>query len=122
MDPLFTFLGAVSGATGLLLGAFASHGLRRRTTLDMLVTFETAVRYQIVHSLAIIVLAMAIVQRPDSPWLVAAAWLFLAGIAIFSGSLYLLVVTSSRRMGIAAPFGGLILLAGWIMIALSALF
>lgn len=119
MDRTFLLIGALAGFVGVALGAFGAHGLRSRLGPDMLDVFETGVRYQMYHAFAILVTAIAL-ARFDG-WLVrAAGWLFLAGIVLFSGSLYALALSGIRTLGIVTPFGGLAFLAGWACLALAA--
>ena len=106
----WTVVGAVLGFIGVAAGAFGAHGLKGALTPERLETFEVAVRYQLIHALAIL-LASAL-GAPQ-----AAAW-FLAGVVIFSGSLYLLVLTDTRWLGAITPIGGLCFLAGWGALAL----
>ena len=94
------------------LGAFAAHGLKGRIEPDLLVVFETGVRYQAWHSLALVALAAWSAQFPSRANSVAAAC-FGAGILIFSGSLYALALTGVRRLGAVTPVGGVLFLAGW---------
>jgi uncharacterized membrane protein YgdD (TMEM256/DUF423 family) len=110
--------GALLGATAVALGAFGAHGLKARVTADLLVVFETAARYHLVHALAIVAVAWAADRFPGS-CAAAAGWLFVAGILLFSGSLYLMVLTGARALGAITPLGGLALIAGWIALALA---
>ena len=112
--------GAVLCALGVLLGAFGAHGLQKRVTPDMLAVYETGVRYHLVHALGLLAVAWATSRWPNG-WTGAAGWLFVAGILIFSGSLYLLAVTGTRWLGAITPIGGLCLTAGWIALAIGAL-
>ena len=109
--------GALFGATAVALGAFGAHGLKARVTADLLVVFETAARYHLVHALAIVAVAWA-ADRFPGPCAAAAGWLFVAGILLFSGSLYLMVLTGARALGAITPLGGLAFIAGWIALAL----
>lgn len=102
------------------LGAFAAHGLKERLDAGMLAVFETGVRYQVYHSLALFVVAW-LVSRGGSGAVQAGGWCFLVGIALFSGSLYALAVTGMRRLGMITPIGGLLFLCGWAALALSSL-
>jgi uncharacterized membrane protein YgdD (TMEM256/DUF423 family) len=121
MEPLFFILGSLLGGLGVALGAFGAHGLRSRLPPERLENFETAVRYQMYHALALIGTAFAAVARPDSAWPPLAGWLFVAGTLLFSGSLYLLVLSGRRWWGAVTPFGGLAFIGGWICLALAAL-
>ena len=82
--------------------------------------FETGARYQMYHSLALLAVAAAAAWRPQAGLIPTAGWLFLAGIVLFSGSLYVLALTGVRRWGAVTPFGGLAFLLGWLLLALSA--
>jgi uncharacterized membrane protein YgdD (TMEM256/DUF423 family) len=113
-------LGSILGASGVALGAFGAHGLKSRVDPAMLAVFETAVRYHLTHALALLAVAWAAERWPGSP-ATAAGWLFVAGIVIFSGSLYLMVLTGARWLGAVTPIGGLALIAGWCALALAAL-
>jgi len=86
----------------------------------MLAVFETGVRYHMYHALALLLTA-AMAARLDGRAIVAAGWLFVAGIALFSGSLYLLAVTGVTAFGAITPFGGVAFLAGWMCLAVAAL-
>ena len=119
MDRTFIFIGAVMGFLGVGLGAFGAHGLRARLSPDMLAVFETAVRYQMYHALAIVA-AAALMSRLDARSATAAAWCFVGGIVVFSGSLYALALTGVPTLGAITPIGGLALLAGWILLAVAA--
>ena len=112
--------GAVMGGVAVLLGAFGAHALKARVSPDLLVVFETGVRYQMYHALALLAVGLAASRWPG-PWLQASGWLFTAGILIFSGSLYLLVGTGIRALGAVTPIGGLCFLAGWTTLAIAAL-
>ena len=94
------------------LGAFGAHGLRGRIGDDMLAVFETGVRYQAYHALALLSLAAWAAQF-ESGAASGAAWCFTAGIVVFSGSLYALALTGVRKFGAITPLGGLLFLAGW---------
>lgn len=111
-------IGALLGASGVILGAFGAHALRFRLEPRDLEVFETAVRYQMYHAFAMI--AAAWLLSRNAPWAAAAAWAFIAGVIIFSGSLYLLVATGQRWLGAVTPVGGVALIAGWLLLALAA--
>jgi len=120
MARTFLLIGALSGFVGVGLGAFGAHGLRSRISPEMLAVFETGVRYQLVHAVAL--LALAGWMDRLSGWLVTTAgWLFFAGIMLFSGSLYLLALTGVTILGAITPLGGLAFLAGWACLAVAAL-
>ena len=117
---IFFFIGALSAALAVALGAFGAHTLRNRAEAELLTTFETAVRYHMYHALALFAVAFAASQWPQSGLPTIAGWLFVAGTILFSGSLYLLTITGVRWLGAITPIGGLALIAGWVLLALVA--
>jgi len=113
-------LAGLAGFLGVGLGAFGAHGLRSRLSPDMLAVFETAVRYQMYHALALLLTAAAIGRIGDARLLVIAGWFFVAGIVLFSGSLYALALTGVSMLGAITPIGGLAFLIGWACLAVFA--
>lgn len=120
MDRFFLALGAISAFISVAAGAFGAHALRSRLTPELLVTFETGARYQMYHALALFAVAWAAARWPSAAT-VAAGWLFVAGTLLFSGSLYALALTGVRALGAVTPVGGVAFLAGWGLLAWSAL-
>ena len=112
--------GAALCGVGVVLGAFGAHALRERLAPDMLAVFETGVRYHLIHALALFAVAWAASRWPG-PLVGAAGGLFVAGIVIFSGSLYALSISGVRWLGAITPIGGLCLIAGWAVLAAAAL-
>ena len=112
--------GAALCGLGVLLGAFGAHGLSGRITPEMLSIFETGVRYHLVHGLALLGVAWAASRWP-SGLINAAGWLFVLGVIIFSGSLYVLSITGARWLGAITPIGGLCLTVGWLLLAIGAM-
>ncbi|MFL0797779.1 MAG: DUF423 domain-containing protein [Cellvibrionaceae bacterium] len=112
MFKLFALSAAVLGFLGVALGAFGAHGLKSRLGEDMLAVWQTAVQYQFWHVLALLVVAI-LLKFGSSSLLNAAGWAFLAGILLFSGSLYLLAFTGVKILGAITPIGGLAFLVGW---------
>ena len=106
-------IGAVLGFLGVTFGAFGAHALRSRLSPEMLAVFETGVRYQMYHTFAVLIVAAAIGRIGDASLLVLAGWFFLAGILLFSGSLYALALTGVGIWGAVTPVGGLLFLIGW---------
>jgi uncharacterized membrane protein YgdD (TMEM256/DUF423 family) len=119
MDRLFFIAGSISAFLAVALGAFAAHGLRNKLTPEMLTIFETGVRYQIYHALALLGVAWASTRWPGGS-ITAAGWLFILGTIIFSGSLYLLSFTGVRWLGAITPIGGAAFLLGWLLLAWGA--
>ena len=105
---------------GVGAGAFGSHGLRAHVAPDMLAVWQTAVLYQMVHALGLLAVA-AIRPRLHAGLASTSALLLLAGVGLFSGSLYLLVLTGTRGIGAITPIGGVCFMIGWLLLALSAL-
>ncbi|AZD05049.1 DUF423 domain-containing protein [Pseudomonas chlororaphis] len=115
----FLMLAAFFGFTGVALGAFAAHGLKNRLSAEYLAIFHTGVTYQLVHTLALLGVALLATQIPGR----LVAWAgasFAIGILLFSGSLYLLTLTGFSKLGIVTPFGGLAFLVGWLCLGLAA--
>jgi uncharacterized membrane protein YgdD (TMEM256/DUF423 family) len=121
MDRAFQILGALAGVVGVALGAFGAHGLEGRLSPEMLDVFETAVRYHLYHALALVATAAILARLPSSRLVAAAGWAFLAGIVLFSGSLYLLALTGARGLGAITPLGGIAFLVGWALLAIAAI-
>ena len=119
MRKTFGMIACLSGAAAVIAGAFGAHLLQplleQNHKMD---TFLTASRYHIFHSLALLALAM-MYGRTVRSTLTAAGWSFVAGMLLFSGSLYLISLTGYSQLGILAPFGGLSLIAGWLLFALA---
>ena len=109
-------IAAINGFVAVAAGAFGAHGLQGRLDAHSLEVFETGARYQMYHALAMGLAALAIRGNAASTAQVAAVF-FLIGIALFSGSLYILALTGTRAFGIVTPFGGLAFLVGWATLA-----
>ena len=116
MSKLFLVIACILSLLGVAAGAFGAHLLRESLSMDMLNTFQTAVRYQMYHSFALIVAGWAL-DKYERRQFVKAGWMFLAGVALFSGSLYILVLTGSTWLGAVTPVGGMAFLAGWFFLA-----
>lgn len=139
MGRTFLVLGSLLGLVGVALGAFGAHALRRQIPAERLASFETGVRYHLIHALALFAVVLigrlryATVVGGESSgfaatsyfgWIgsaaIAAGWLFVAGIVLFSGSLYALAITGERRWGAVTPIGGVCWLAAWASLAVAA--
>jgi uncharacterized membrane protein YgdD (TMEM256/DUF423 family) len=120
MIRLFFSIGAASALIGVAAGAFGAHGLRDRLTPDLLAVWETAVRYQLYHALALLAVAWALSRWPGRAG-EAAGWLFVVGTVLFSGSLYALSLSGQRWLGAITPLGGVAFLAGWACLIWTAI-
>jgi len=110
----------VTGGLAVAVGAFGAHGLKSVLSEDMLAIYETGVRYHFYHALALLAVALAPAELWQGKSMLWASRLLLAGIAIFSGSLYALAITETRWLGAITPIGGAAMIAGWICIAFAA--
>ena len=119
MLRMFVALAALFGFTGVALGAFAAHGLKAHLSAEYLAVFQTGVHYQMLHALALLGVAL-LAERLPGRLLRATASLFVAGILLFSGSLYLLTLSGIAKLGMITPLGGLCFLAGWACLGLAA--
>ncbi len=117
---LFLLFGSFFGLTGVALGAFGAHALKSVVFPEMLSAFETGVRYQLYHAFALMVTAL-LHDRGGGRFGVFAGWFFIAGIVLFSGSLYTLAVSGVGWIGMITPFGGMCFLAGWLALFAAAL-
>ena len=120
MNKRFFIIAALLGALSVALGAFAAHGLKPRLDAQLLANWETGVRYQFYHTFALFVAAWLVSRLPDCKGARVAGWLFIAGVALFSGSLYLMALTNMRWLGMITPFGGIAFVGGWILLAVAA--
>lgn len=112
------FIASVFGGLAVLLGAFAAHGLKNTLSAESLAVLQTGVQYQFIHALALLLVAVLAQNRPSRA-LVFAAIFFTGGIVLFSGSLYVLVLTPFK-LGLITPIGGSVLVLGWLSLACSA--
>jgi uncharacterized membrane protein YgdD (TMEM256/DUF423 family) len=108
----------LAAATGVGLGAFGAHGLKARVSTEMLAVFETAVRYHLIHALGLLAVGWAAARWPGST-LQASGSLMLLGIVLFSGSLYLMVLTRARWLGAVTPLGGVAFITAWVLLAVA---
>lgn len=119
MDRTFFVVGSLFALMGVAAGAFGAHVLEGRLTPESLTVFETGVRYQMYHAFGLFAVAWAAGRWPGRTAALA-GWLFIAGILIFSGSLYGLAFGAPRILGAVAPVGGLAFLSGWAVLAAGA--
>lgn len=122
MSRIFLAIAASLGGISVILGAFASHALKDRLSDRALEIWETGTKYQMYHALALILVALLLTRISNgSTPLVIAGYAFIAGIILFSGSLYALSLSGIKILGAVTPLGGVALIAGWICLAVAAL-
>ena len=120
MTPkIFIAVGAVLAGIGVAAGAFGAHGLSDVLSPARLSVYETAVRYHLIHAVALVVTGVLVTSVP-AVQVAVSGYLFLTGILLFSGSLYLLVLTDTPWLGAVTPFGGATWIAGWAVLAYGA--
>ena len=117
----FLVLGGINTMLVLLLGAFGAHGLRTRLTPEMLAVYQTGVHYHLFHALGLLVVGLVATQIADSVWLKWSGWLMLAGIVLFSGSLYALSLSGLRWLGVVTPLGGVSFMLAWALFVTAVL-
>ncbi len=117
---IFLLLGSVNAFLAVALGAFGAHGLKSKVSSELLTTWQTGVLYHLTHALGLILIGVLIQLLPQASLLRTSGWLLLAGVVLFSGSLYLLVLSGIRPLGMITPFGGVAFLVGWLLLAMAA--
>lgn len=117
---LFVLLGSLSAFLGVALGAFGAHGLKTKVAPDMLAVWETAVFYHLLHALGLLLIGILCQLLPEVALVRNAGWAMVAGTLLFSGSLYVLVLTGVKPLGMITPLGGVAFLAGWLLLAAAA--
>ena len=103
---IFVILGGLNALLGVALGAFGAHGLKSRVTSEMLTVWQTGVQYHLVHALGLVLIGILCQLMPESSLVRYAGWMLLVGITLFSGSLYVMVLTDIRMLGMITPLGG----------------
>jgi uncharacterized membrane protein YgdD (TMEM256/DUF423 family) len=114
---LCLFIAALALAAAVVLGAFGAHALKSRLDADLLGVYQTAVQYHFWHALGLFGVALLMLHFPDTGLLQWTAWLLVAGLILFAGSLYLLALTGQRWLGAVTPIGGVALIASWLALA-----
>ena len=120
MRSIFLFLGAMSALLAVALGAFGAHGLKDILSPELMVTYQTAVNYQMWHALGLIGISFVHQQDQESKLIAWAGWLMFFGILLFSGSLYLLVLLNIKELGMLTPIGGISFIVAWALLAIYA--
>ena len=113
-------IGSLSAGISVILGAFGAHAMKAKYSPDQMAIFETGVRYQMYHAIALLVVAF-VASRIDVLSIKVAGYSFLIGTLLFSGSLYALVFSGNRSLGMITPIGGLGFIVGWIALAIATL-
>lgn len=124
MNKSLLICGALLGMTGVVLGAFGAHALKNLLSPERINSFETGVRYQMIHALAVLLVALIAAQLKN-PSIHISGWLFVFGVFLFSGSIYLLAcrdvigISSYKWLGPITPLGGTLLIIGWAYLIFS---
>ena len=118
---IFLAAGGLAMLAAVALGAFGAHALKARLSGEMLAVWKTGVEYHVYHALGLLAVGLVAVQRPDSALLKWSGWLMLAGIVLFSGSLYALALSGERWLGAITPVGGMAFLAAWALFVIAVL-
>ena len=113
-------MAAISGFLAVAFGAFGAHGLKDKLSSDMLAVYRTAVEYQFYHTMALLLVGILIQQAGKTTALTISANAFIFGIAVFSGSLYILSISGVRWLGAITPIGGVAFLIGWLALAYAS--
>ena len=113
---LFAMLGAINMSLGVILGAFGAHSLKSILAVEQLTVYHIAVQYQIYHALGLLLVAALQIPFPPSGGLRTGGWLLVAGIILFSGSLYIMALTGWSWLGPVTPVGGACFIIGWLWI------
>lgn len=120
MRSIFLFASAISALTAVVMGAFGAHSLTALLSDGSLPIYQTAVNYQMWHSLGLGLIALIQLQAPNATMLKWAGWMMLIGIVLFSGSLYLLALFKTKWLGIITPLGGVYFILSWLLLAVFA--
>lgn len=118
---LFLAAGSLLALAAVALGAFGAHALKSRLSADALAVWQTGIQYHFYHALGLLAVGLVAQVFPESAPLKWSGWLMLAGIALFSGSLYALALSGERWLGAMAPFGGSAFLVAWALFATAVI-
>lgn len=121
MTRMLIAAGAIGAALSVMLGAFGAHALKSRLPPEILATFQTGVQYQFYHALGLILIGIIAQFTRASAILTASGALMLAGILLFSGSLYVICLTGLRGFGLVTPIGGVAFIAAWLLLAVGVI-
>ena len=118
---LFLAAGGLAALAAVALGAFGAHALKTRLSTEMLALWHTGVEYHAYHALGLLAVGLLAAQLPESGLLKWSGWLMLAGIVLFSGSLYALALSGERWLGAITPIGGMAFIAAWSLFVIAVL-
>ena len=121
MGNIFLALGGISGALAVVVGAFGAHGLKAKLSPEMLSIYQTGVQYHFYHTFALLAIGGLCLYKPPSNIINACGYFFIAGIILFSGSLYALAISGVRALGAITPIGGVLLIVAWILFTVAAI-
>ncbi len=121
MAKIFLIIGAICAFLSVGFGAFGAHALRDHISREMLDVYHTGVQYQFFHAIGLLIVGILALHFPQSGLLRWSGWLMLAGIILFSGSLYALSISGVRWLGAITPFGGISFLISWILLVILAI-
>lgn len=116
MPKTFLILGAINAFFCIALGAFGAHGLKKILSADMLAVYQTGIQYHFYHAFGILIIGLLLLHFPRSRLIPISGWLMMAGIVLFSLSLYILSLTGIRGLGMITPFGGVSFLGAWTLL------
>ena len=119
MSKVFLVAGCVGAALAVILGAFGAHALKARLSADSLNAFQTGVQYHMAHSLGLVLIGILARGAERGSTIQWAGWVMLAGIVLFSGSLYALSTTGVRALGMITPVGGVLFILSWVLLAVA---
>jgi len=119
MAKTLLIIAAISGLLAVMIGAFGAHGLKGRITTDLMAIFQTGVQYHFYHALALLLVGILMLQFPQLTLLKFSGWLLVAGMVIFSGSLYVMALTGITWLGAITPIGGMAFIGGWLTMAIA---
>ena len=116
---LFLILGSAGALLAVALGAFGAHGLKKMLSTELLEIYQTGVQYHFYHALGLLAVGVLALQWPASALLRWSGWLMLAGIVVFSGSLYILAISGMRWLGAITPLGGTAFIIAWLLLLIA---
>ena len=119
MAKYFLMIAAMSGLLAVVIGAFGAHALKSRLPEDLLAAYQTGVQYHFYHCLALLLVGLLQLQFPQASLLNWSAIFFVAGMLLFSGSLYVMAISAVKWLGAITPIGGLAFIAGWLCLFLA---